>query len=109
MLIRDIITESYNDDLLSAVQDLLAIISSKDLKKIKTPHFKKLLAKQGFVASTDEIIQAVDTSGFASSVNDEEIIPMGNLSGDIDTDSDPGIDVSKMAGNQAMKDIKADL
>ena len=35
MLIRDIITESYNDDLLSAVQDLLAIISSKDLKKIK--------------------------------------------------------------------------
>lgn len=109
MLIRDIITESYNDDLLSAVQDLLAIVSSKNLKKIRTSHFKNLLAKQGFVASTDEIIQAVDTSGFASSVDNEEIIPMGNLSGDIDTDLEQGANVSKMAGNQAMKDIKADL
>lgn len=109
MLIRDIILESYSDDLLSAVQDLLAIISSKDLKKIKTSYFKKLLAKQGFVASTEEIIQAVSTSGFASSVDNEEIIPNSELSGDVNTDSEQGIDVSKMAGNQAIKDIKAEL
>lgn len=108
MLIRDI-TESYNDDLLSAVQDLLAIISSKNLKKIKTDQFKNLLAKQGYVASTEEIIQAIDASGFASSVNDQEIIPNSELSGDIDTDAEPSVNVGKMAGNQAMKDIKADL
>lgn len=108
MLIKDI-TESYNDDLLSAVQDLLAVISSKNLKKIKTDKFKNILAKQGYVASTEEIIQAVDTSGFASSVDDQEIIPNSELSGDIDTDAEPSINVGKMAGNQAMKDIKADL
>jgi hypothetical protein len=108
MLIKDI-TESYNDDLLSAVQDLLAVISSKNLKKIKTDKFKNILAKQGYVASTEEIIQAVDSSGFASSVDDQEIIPNSELSGDIDTDAEPSVNVGKMAGNQAMKDIKADL
>lgn len=109
MLIRDIITESYQDDLLSAVQDLLAIVSSKDIKKISTEKFKNILAKQGFVASTDEIIQAVDMSGFASSVNNVEIIPGDELSGDIDTDSEPSVDVGKMAGNQALSDIKSEL
>jgi hypothetical protein len=109
MLIRDIITESYQDDLLSAVQDLLAIVSSKDIKKISTEKFKNILAKQGFVASTDEIIQAVDMSGFASSVNDIEIIPGDELSGDVDTDSEPSVDVGKMAGNQALSDIKSEL
>lgn len=108
MLIKDI-TESYNDDLLSAVQDLLAVISSKNLKKIKTDKFKNILAKQGYVASTEEIIQAVDTSGFASSVDNQEIIPNSELSGDIDTDAEPSVNVGKMAGNQAMKDVKADL
>jgi len=109
MLIRDIITESYQDDLLSAVQDLLAIVSSKDIKKISTEKFKNILAKQGFVASTDEIIQAVDMSGFASSVNDVEIIPGDELSGNVDTDSEPSVDVGKMAGNQALSDIKSEL
>jgi len=109
MLIRDIITESYQDDLLSAVQDLLAVVSSKDIQKISTEKFKNILAKQGFVASTDEIIQAVDMSGFASSVNDVEIIPGDELSGDVDTDSEPSVDVGKMAGNQALSDIKSEL
>ena len=109
MLIRDIITESYQDDLLSAVQDLLAVVSSKDIKKISTEKFKNILAKQGFVASTDEIIQAVDMSGFASSVDNTEIIPTGELSGDVDTDSEPSVDVGKMAGNQALSDIKSEL
>jgi len=109
MLIRDIITESYQDDLLSAVQDLLAVVSSKDIKKISTEKFKNILAKQGFVASTDEIIQAVDMSGFASSVNDVEIIPGDELSGDVDTDSESSVDVGKMAGNQALSDIKSEL
>jgi hypothetical protein len=109
MLIRDIITESYQDDLISAVQDLLAVVSSKDIKKISTEKFKNILAKQGFVASTDEIIQAVDMSGFASSVNDVEIIPGDELSGDVDTDSEPSVNVGKMAGNQALSDIKSEL
>ena len=37
MLISEIVlTESYDDDLLNAVKDLLTRVMSKDIKKIKT-------------------------------------------------------------------------
>lgn len=109
MLIKEVLVEAYKDELISAVQDILALAMSRDIEKISTQKFIKALAKQGYVASTEEVIQAVDQSGFASSVNDTEIVPANQLSGDVDTDVDDGADVSAMAGNQAMKDIKAEL
>lgn len=110
MLIRDIIlSEGYYGELMTAVQDLLARYMSKGIKEIKTETFKSLLAKQGYVTSTDELIQAVDQSGFASSVDSQKIVPKGELPSDMNTDAEQTTDVGKIAGNQAMKDVKADL
>jgi hypothetical protein len=50
----------------------------------------------------------VDQSGFASSVNKVMIIPSSELGIDVDQ-SDPSVNVSSMAGNQAMSDIKSEL
>lgn len=110
MFIRDIVlSESYYSDLIVAVQDLLARYMAKDIKEIKTEKFKSLLAKQGYVTTTDELIQAIDQSGFASSVDAEKIMPKGELPADMDTDAEQTVDVGNMAGDQAMRDIKADL
>lgn len=108
MLIREIVlAENYYGDLIVAVQDLLTRYMSKGIKEIKTEKFRQLLAKQGYVTTVDEIIQAVDQSGFATSVNADTIVPQGELPADM-TDGNE-TDVGDMAGNQAMKDVKADL
>lgn len=107
MRINEIIKESYADDLIDVVRDLLSVIISKDVKKVSTEKFKSLLAKQGFVVSTDEVITAVDASGFARSVNSQEIVP-GDEMGDIEND-DTGVNVDDLAGSQAIKDIKSEL
>lgn len=110
MLIREIVlSEGYYGELLTAVQDLLARYMAKDIKEINTEKFKTLLAKQGFVTTTDELIQAVDKSGFASSVDAQKIIPKGELPNDMNTDAEQTTDVGKLAGDQAIKDVKADL
>lgn len=91
-----------------AVQDLLSRIMARDIKKISIDRFQSMLAKEGYVTSVEELIQAVDASGFASSVNDQEIVPAGELPSDM-TDMDQTVDVGDLAGGQAMKDVKADL
>lgn len=108
MRLHEILQESYDDKLISAVSDLLAIAMTKDLKKISMKKFEEVLAKQGYPASVDEIIQAVDKSGFASSVNKIEIIPNTELGLDKDN-NEPTVDVGNMASNQAMSDIKSEL
>ena len=108
MRLHEILQESYDDKLISAVSDLLAIAMAKDLKKISMKKFEEVLAKQGYPASVDEIIQAVDKSGFASSVNKIEIIPNTELGLDKDN-NEPTVDVGNMASNQAMSDIKSEL
>lgn len=110
MLICEIVlSEGYYGELLIAVQDLLTRYMTKGIKEINTEKFKALLAKQGFVTTTDELIQAVDKSGFASSVDAQKIVPKGELPSDMNTDAEQTTDVGKIAGNQAMKDVKADL
>lgn len=109
MLINEILREFYSEGFIEAVQDLLAMAMAKDIKKISTEKFRNALARQGYDVTIDQIIQAVDQSDYASSVNDTEIIPANQLSGDVDTDSEPSVDVGKMAGNQALSDIKSEL
>lgn len=110
MLIKEVVlAENYAEELVQAVQDLLSRLMSQDIKKISTERFSAMLARQGYTTSIDELVQAVDASGFASSVNDQEIIPASELSGDIDTDPEQTVDVGDLAGSQAMQDIKADL
>ena len=110
MLIREIVTEGYQADLLTAVQDLLISYMADDTKDIPTEDFQSQLAKHGFVTTTDELIKAINDSGYASSIDKDVIKPKDQLPGDIDTDEpEPSVDVAKMAGDQAMKDIKAEL
>ena len=109
MLISEIVlTESYDDDLLNAVKDLLTRVMSKDIKKIKTEKFRSILAKEGYITTMDELIQAVDQTGFASSVDSNEIIPSSEM-GDVDLSSEPTVDVGDIAGGQAISDIKSEL
>tara|TARA_Y100001937_G_C7028346_1_gene288860 strand:+ start:215 stop:550 length:336 start_codon:yes stop_codon:yes gene_type:complete len=109
MLIREVITEGYFSELITAIQDLLVRMAAKDIKEIPTEKFKELLAKSGYVTTTDELINAVDRSGHASSVDKDKIIPNNQLPDTIDTEEDPSVDVGDMAGNQAMSDINSEL
>ena len=110
MLIRDILlTESYIDDLVDAVKGLLVAFMSDGAKQIPTTKFKRMLAKQGYVVSTDEVIAAVDQSGFASSVDSVNIVPKSELGADTSTEAEPTVDVADMAGDQALSDINAEL
>lgn len=100
------------EELIIAVQDLLSryIADDEGPADIPTETFKaELEANTGLVLDTGTLIKAVNDSGYASSVDDENIRASNELPSDIDTDPEATVDVGKMAGNQAMKDIKADL
>ena len=75
MLIREIVLEGYQADILTAVQDLLTNHMADDAKKIPTEQFQSELSKQGFVTTTDELIKAVNDSGYASSIDKDFIKP----------------------------------
>lgn len=110
MLINEVIVrEGYFSELITTIQDLLVRMAAKDIKEISTEKFKKLLANQGYITTTDELINAVDQSGHASSVDKDKIVPKNQLPADIDTEEDPAVDVGDMAGNQAMQDINTEL
>jgi hypothetical protein len=113
MLIREVIlkvTEGYYEDLIVAVQNELAKVSADpDKDEIETEDLQRILADQGYEIEIEDLIQAVDDGQFASSVDKNVIKPKGELPADIDTEEEPSVDVAKMAGNQAMKDIKAEL
>lgn len=116
MLITEVVNvkESYQSELVLAVQDLMSMAMSKDMKKLSTEKFQAKLKKQGFVASTEEIIQAVDMSGYANSVDKDAIVPkdeLADLTSNDPKDAEPEdkVDVGDMAGDQALSDIKAEL
>lgn len=106
-LIELILKESYYNELIVAVQDLLVRVMNKGLKEISTERFKGLLAKQGFVTTSDELISALNDSGFVTSADADKIVPKGELPDEMK--GDQPADISGMAGDQAMQDIKADL
>lgn len=110
MLIREIIlqeNDSYQG-LLTAIRDLLTMHQLTGNKEISTPDFIKQLSDEGYPVDTATLIQAVDASGFAASVNSTTIVPKGELPAEV-TAGEEQADVSKIAGTQAMKDIKSEL
>lgn len=109
MLIREILAESYDDELDHAIKDLITLAMTQDLKSIKMDNFQQALSDQGYELDVEQIVKAVDKSGFASSVDKDEIIPKDQLSKDVSTDDEPSVDVSAMAGDQALSDIKSEL
>lgn len=110
MLVREIVLrEGYYNELITTVQDILISAASKKIKEIPTEKFRTILAKQGYQSSIDEIIMAVDRSGYASSVDKEKIVPLNQLPADLDTDPEPSVDVGKIAGDQALSNVKSGL
>ena len=60
MLIREVIlSEGYFSELITTVQDLLVRVAAKDIKEVSTEKFRKVLAKQGFITTIDELITAI--------------------------------------------------
>lgn len=106
MRINEIICESYDDDLVTIVQDLLSIALSKDIKAISKQKFIDLLAKQGFTITDAELVPAINATGFSAMINGDQITFANNVGG---KELPPTVDVGDVAGNQAMKDIKAEL
>ena len=116
MLINEVIAVQEKDQdfaagLLAKIQDILTVAMSRDIRKISTKKFLKILDANGYSDLTmDQLKLAVNTSGFANSIDDDTIVPKDELGADIDTDAeDPSVDVGAMAGDQAMQDIKAEL
>jgi hypothetical protein len=116
MLINEVIAVQEKDEdfaagLLAKVQDIITVAMSRDIKKISTKKFLKILDANGYTDLTlDQLKLAVDKSGFSNSIDDDVIVPKDELGADIDTDEqEPTVDVSQMAGNQALSDIKAEL
>lgn len=102
------------EDLVSAVQDIMSMAMADDIGKVPTATVQDMLRKSGYNVSTDELILALDQSGFTSSQDKRMITTKDEIPPDVaqsDYDASPdtpdtGVDVDKMAGDQAMKDIK---
>ena len=102
------------DELVSAVQDIMSMAMADDIGKVPTATVQDMLRKSGYNVSTDELILALDQSGFTSSQDKKMITTKDEIPPDVtqsDYDASPenpdtGVDVEKMAGDQAMKDIK---
>ena len=116
MLINEVIAVQEKDQdfaagLLAKVHDILTVAMSRDIKNISTKKFLKILDANGYSDLTmDQLKLAVNTCGFANSIDDETIVPKDELGADIDTDvEEPSVDVGAMAGDQALADIKAEL
>lgn len=97
---------SSSEELILAVQDLLSKLMADDVASISTQDFSDMLSQQGFVISDEELIAAVDASGFASSVTQNEITPKGELPPDMMGDSEQMPDVADMASDTAMDNIE---
>ena len=102
------------DELVQAVSDIMSMAMADDIGKVPTATVQDMLRKSGYNVSTDELILALDQSGFTSSQDKKMITTKDEIPPDVaqsDYDASPdtpdtGVDVDKMAGDQAMKDIK---
>jgi hypothetical protein len=104
------------EDLVSAVSDIMSMAMADDITKIPTRTVQDMLRRSGYNVSTDELILALDQSGFTSSqdkkmITTKDEIPPDVVQSDYDArepedGNDTGVDVEKIASDQAMKDIK---
>ena len=103
------------EDLVNAVSDIMSMAMADDIGKVPTATVQDMLRQSGYNVSTDELILALDQSGFTSSQDKKLITTKDEIPPDVaqsDYDASPenpdtGVDVDKMAGDQAMKDIKS--
>ena len=111
MLINEVISQGYFSDLILTVQDLLTKMAAQGKTDIPTEQFRALLAKQGYVTTTDELIAAIDKSGHASSVNRDTIQPKNQLPAEISTgdDEEAANTVSDLAQSASQTAMNSEL
>ena len=112
MFISEITGDTYlpaGSELQNAIKDLIARSIAGDVKDLDSREFLQNLRAQGHKIGMEQMLKAIDASGYASSQDKEKIVPKDELSGDVDTEVDDTVDVGNMAGGQAMKDVKAEL
>lgn len=108
MRIREIIlTESYIEDLLDTVKDLLSAEIAKENDTISVDNFLKKLANAGYIIDKEELSQAIEQSEYGT-VSGEEIQVSG-MPGDISMSTGEEPDVGAMATDQAVADIGSEL
>lgn len=104
--------ESFFDELEVAIRDRLAKYAGEDASEIPTQEFKSELAADGFLLSTDELIAAINKMDAVSGITPDSITPKGKIDNDMvdgEDPEDPEVDVSSMAGDQAMSSVKDQL
>jgi len=105
--------EAYFDDLRVAVLDRLAQFVGSDNTEISTEEFRTALAQDGFLMSADELVAALNDMQVVSNATVDSITPAGNIPNDmVDPEVDPEepeVDVSDMAGDQALSAVKDQL
>lgn len=109
MLIKDLLQESYSDELEDTIQDILVGLMTKDLTQIATDKLLNLIAKEGYVIGQEELVNMLSKpimQGFVSQVDTDKIY-FTNATADVDAVG--STDVSSMAQGQAMDDIKAEI
>lgn len=100
--------EAYFSDLIVAVQDLMLLAIRRGETEIPTEQFRQNLARTGFRLTLKQVIQAVDNSNFASSVDQDKIVPKSMVPSELQAagPEDSGAKVSDLAASQAKKDLK---
>jgi hypothetical protein len=113
MRIDEIILVENQADLVLVIQDFLARAMEEDRKEIPMAELVSYLVDNGYGRYTPEqLIQPVDLSSYASSVNAEVIVPADQLSGDVPLIGDaeegesPEERVNTLATQAAMSGIK---
>lgn len=116
MRISDIITESVSDEVTDVVRDMLSVIMANDHERISTKQLQALLQLEGYSLSIDQIIMAVDQSGYASSVDKDYVVPADELPDELQQDAQDAeqlddLDdiVGDLAQGQATQDIESEL
>lgn len=112
MRIADVfLFESFFDELENAIRDRLAKYAGEDASEISTQQFRKELADDGFLLSTDELITTINKLNVVASITDDSITPLEKIDNDTvdDQPEEPEVDVSAMAGDQALGAVKDDL
>ena len=112
MRIADVfLLESFFDELEMAVRDRLAKYSGEGANEIPTQEFRQNLAKDGFLLSLEELKAAIEKMNVVNSIDDESITPKGKIDNDSvdDQGEEPEVDVSQLAGDQAISAVKDEL
>ena len=105
----NMVAGSSATDMVAVVRDMLVMMMADDVESVPTQEFQDKLADQGYNISTDEIIQAVSASGYASSVDANEIVPASELDPSLVPDEEELPDVGDMASDEAMSNIEDEL